>query len=61
MTTINKTQEQLEDLWCPVMSADCIGRECALWVTAYTIEGYECALCAYELQAIKNSDGKIPV
>ena len=59
---------------CPIMSTqlegmyslkivDCARSNCALWVSgAYTTEGLPVeGMCAYRLQAMINSDGKVVV
>lgn len=57
---------------CPIMSkasrdtlgadeVDCIGHKCHFWILAYTTELLQYHECAYIINALKNSEGKIPV
>jgi len=39
----------------------CIKEECKFWSSAYTIENIQIFDCCIVLDALKNSEGKIPV
>jgi hypothetical protein len=40
---------------------NCIKEKCRFWTSAYTTENIQIFECAKVIEALKNSDGKIPV
>lgn len=51
---------------CPLeqrsgFTRDCIKNRCAWWTNAYTTEGIEVFDCAVVINAMKDSNGRIPV
>ena len=45
----------------PRRGIKCVQGKCALWTMAYTSEGYAHYACAFVINAMKDSTGRIPV